>query len=356
MSEIVDKMVRFARIKGSHTKSSFNKVPEEASSWSELKVAGSEVEEEIKISEVSKKKETKIEKLQGVWSEFEPESKGKKRKKKDKIDVDGTANDINNSGGQNADGQKAPEVAKKKKKLRLEKEAEGVEFKRRKAEPDEFLLSVDGVETKLTKFDGYLVTEKDAERLENMREDLKKRGEDEKKIYALIKMERRKAERFVKIKKKSLCFHCRKGGHNLSDCPELGTKAVPVAPGSGICFKCGSTEHRLPQCKSKATTLEFATCFICGESGHLSRNCTNNPRGLYPDGGGCKTCGDVTHYERDCPELMNRKRKARQGFVEAKTIDRNNVEALDYDDDVSTKKKVGRIEITKKGPNKIIKF
>uniref|UniRef100_A0A0A9Y4B4 Zinc finger CCHC domain-containing protein 9 n=1 Tax=Lygus hesperus TaxID=30085 RepID=A0A0A9Y4B4_LYGHE len=346
-------MVRFARIKGNHTKSSFNKVPEEASSWSELKVAESGEQEAKGNSNEQTKIESKIEKVRGVWSEFEPESKGKKRKKKDKIgEVAGNTND---TGDKNVDGQKTA-VAKKKKKLRLEKETEGIEFKRRKAETNEFLLSVDGVETKLTKFDGYLVTEKDAERLEKLREDLKTRGEDEKKIYALIKMERRKAERFVKIKKKSLCFHCRKGGHNLSDCPELETKAVPVAPGSGICFKCGSTEHRLPQCKSKATTLEYATCFICGESGHLSRNCTNNPRGLYPDGGGCKTCGDVTHYERDCPELMNRKKKARQGFVEAKTIDRNNVEALDYDDEVPTNKKPGRIEVGKKGPNKIIKF
>uniref|UniRef100_A0A146LIT8 Zinc finger CCHC domain-containing protein 9 n=2 Tax=Lygus hesperus TaxID=30085 RepID=A0A146LIT8_LYGHE len=346
-------MVRFARIKGNHTKSSFNKVPEEASSWSELKVAESGEQEAKGNSNEQTKIESKIEKVRGVWSEFEPESKGKKRKKKDKIGV--VAGNTDDAGDKNVDGQKTA-VAKKKKKLRLEKEAEGIEFKRRKAETNEFLLSVDGVETKLTKFDGYLVTEKDAERLEKLREDLKTRGEDEKKIYALIKMERRKAERFVKIKKKSLCFHCRKGGHNLSDCPELETKAVPVAPGSGICFKCGSTEHRLPQCKSKATTLEYATCFICGESGHLSRNCTNNPRGLYPDGGGCKTCGDVTHYERDCPELMNRKKKARQGFVEAKTIDRNNVEALDYDDEVPTNKKPGRIEVGKKGPNKIIKF
>lgn len=28
----------------------------------------------------------------------------------------------------------------------------------------------------------------------------------------------------------------------------------------------------------------FAKCFICGEVGHLSRSCPDNPRGLYPNG------------------------------------------------------------------------
>src|SRR5579875_2238826 len=46
----------------------------------------------------------------------------------------------------------------------------------------------------------------------------------------------------------------------------------------------------------------FATCFICGEKGHLSSKCPHSTHGLYPNGGCCRTCGSVEHLVRDCPE------------------------------------------------------
>lgn len=37
--------------------------------------------------------------------------------------------------------------------------------------------------------------------------------------------------------------------------------------------------------------------------GHISRQCPDNPRGIYPKGGACKECGDVTHLKKDCPKV-----------------------------------------------------
>ena len=48
----------------------------------------------------------------------------------------------------------------------------------------------------------------------------------------------------------------------------------------------------------------YAKCFICGEQGHLSNQCPDNPRGLYPNGGCCGTCGSVELFKKDCPELQ----------------------------------------------------
>lgn len=37
--------------------------------------------------------------------------------------------------------------------------------------------------------------------------------------------------------------------------------------------------------------------------GHIARQCPDNPKGLYPNGGCCKLCGDVTHLRKDCPTV-----------------------------------------------------
>lgn len=37
------------------------------------------------------------------------------------------------------------------------------------------------------------------------------------------------------------------------------------------------------------------------ETGHLAKACPDNPRGLYPKGGGCRFCGSVEHLKSDCP-------------------------------------------------------
>jgi zinc finger CCHC domain-containing protein 9 len=75
---------------------------------------------------------------------------------------------------------------------------------------------------------------------------------------------------------------------------------------TGICYKCGSTEHRLQQCTVKGDSFAYATCFICGKQGHWSRLCPDNPNGLYPNGGCCNECGSIQHFKRDCPTLLKK--------------------------------------------------
>ena len=96
--------------------------------------------------------------------------------------------------------------------------------------------------------------------------------------------------------KKKRCRFCRKVGHVMEKCREWTDK-------SKLCYKCGSAEHGINDCKTRVPPgrfrsdvytvykvfvvtghYPFAKCFICGEVGHLSKTCSQNPRGLYPEG------------------------------------------------------------------------
>ncbi len=58
-------------------------------------------------------------------------------------------------------------------------------------------------------------------------------------------------------------------------------------------------------CSIKEDIYTFAECFLCRQTGHLTRTCPSNPRGIYPHGGGCFRCGDKTHMSKSCPGTKN---------------------------------------------------
>ncbi|RLV97455.1 hypothetical protein DV515_00011739 [Chloebia gouldiae] len=72
-----------------------------------------------------------------------------------------------------------------------------------------------------------------------------------------------------------VCFHCREPGHGVADCPAV---LESQDMGTGICYRCGSTEHDLSKCRAKVDPAA---------------------------GGCCKLCGSVEHFKKDCPEKQN---------------------------------------------------
>ncbi|XP_054253760.1 zinc finger CCHC domain-containing protein 9 [Indicator indicator] len=132
----------------------------------------------------------------------------------------------------------------------------------------------------------------------------------EKEVALALKKDKRREDRRLKRKERKkntmVCFHCREPGHGVADCPAV---LESEDMGTGICYRCGSTEHDISKCRAKVDpavgAFPYAKCFICGEMGHLSRSCPDNPKGLYAEGGGCKLCGSVEHFKKDCPEKQN---------------------------------------------------
>ncbi|KAH1016386.1 hypothetical protein HUJ04_007613 [Dendroctonus ponderosae] len=177
--------------------------------------------------------------------------------------------------------------------------------------------------------DGFPVKKEDAQRLETLRKEMISKGLPRSEIDIALKLERRRAERSFARAKKSVCFKCRQSGHLLSECPELDKGEMADTSGTGICFKCGSTEHTHYECKVvRGMEFKFASCFICKEQGHIAKQCPDNQRGLYPNGGACKVCGDVTHLKKDCPKYQAQQTQL-QNSLSLGTWDNDNPDAMD---------------------------
>ncbi|KAJ0174526.1 hypothetical protein K1T71_009634 [Dendrolimus kikuchii] len=224
--------------------------------------------------------------------------------------------------------EKQKNKEKKRKNRKEKKLANGEPVRRKPLTVRSFQLIINGKEVELVRFDGFPIMKKDAERLEELKTSMVKKGIPKSEVQRTIKLERRRAEKALARLKRDVCYNCRKGGHNLSDCPELKSKIPGVDAPEGVCFKCGSTEHRQFECKvQRDKEFRFATCFICKEAGHIARQCPDNPKGLYPNGGCCKLCGDVTHLRKDCPTVKDKKEET---SIKLQTLDSaENIEGID---------------------------
>jgi hypothetical protein len=127
-------------------------------------------------------------------------------------------------------------------------------------------------------------------------------------------------ERALEAANFTTCLGCRKRGHFLKDCPKVNKNPLDDNV-VDMCFNCGIAGHALRHCskpRNRDGSLPFATCFICNRKGHISRDCHENPNGLYPKGGCCHICLQKDHLVRDCPNrteedrLMHATKKTRE--------------------------------------------
>lgn len=188
-----------------------------------------------------------------------------------------------------------------------------------------------------------ILTQKVENKIYKLKQTLRKKNVAPEEIKQVIRKKRREEELKLRRELKTMCFNCRKIGHLLAECPLNAGKNNDVVSGD-ICYCCGSCEHRLFQCSKyqasgRKSALPFAKCFICNQKGHLTRSCSQNTKGAYPNGGNCRFCGSIEHLIKDCPR--NTEKRAEVPEIELKTYDNftGGVDCEDYQIESSAPKK-----------------
>ncbi|KAL6993434.1 hypothetical protein U1Q18_011552 [Sarracenia purpurea var. burkii] len=84
-----------------------------------------------------------------------------------------------------------------------------------------------------------------------------------------------------------------------------GGNAYRGGAGAGGCYICGESGHLARDCRGRESDTGSGgdrACYACGEYGHLARDCNLGRSGRASGGGGaCYNCGGQGHMARECP-------------------------------------------------------